>query len=182
MIDGIHPDLEGLTAEDFDEDCIWDTVAMKLISRPTLYKVWNSKLPFDRKLSTDRQKLPLIFIVRTNYRSHLDVRDPDMNNYEIPLPLFSHFIKIYDFKWLPLYVRLTENDRTMFFKLISTEKISLDSHVSNGTNLMLTTAKTAFIYEPVLRVNLNKFHCWFSLYPHRADRPILDIIRLLPNN
>lgn len=187
----IHPDMIGLTTDDFNEDCIWDTVDMKNISRPTLYKIWNSALPINRKLSVNKDNLPLLFVVRTNYRINFEVRNSDPRSYVIntahkgiepeskqPKP----YINIYNFRWLPLYVRLSHNNHSLTFKLVKTEKTSYNTYVSTGTNLLINTAKIGFIYEPIQHVSLDKNHCWFTLYPHRADRPTLEIIRKLPNN
>ena len=188
----IHPDLIGLTTGDFEDDCIWDTVEMRGISRPTLYKIWNSNLPINRKLSADKNSLPLLLIVRTNYRPGAEVRNLDNNSYVINMdrhndenviePKADFYINIYNFRWLPLYTKLTYNNESAVFKLVKTEKISLNTHISNGTNLVVNTAKIAFIYEPIKHVFLDKNHCWFTIYPHRADRPNLVIIRRLPIN
>lgn len=165
---------------------------MRGISRPTLYKIWNSNLPINRKLSADKNSLPLLLIVRTNYRPGAEVRNLDNNSYVINMdrhndenviePKADFYINIYNFRWLPLYTKLTYNNESAVFKLVKTEKISLNTHISNGTNLVVNTAKIAFIYEPIKHVFLDKNHCWFTIYPHRADRPNLVIIRRLPIN
>ena len=176
-----HPDLKGLTLDDFEENCNWDTVDMSFLSKPNYYQIWNSKMPLIRTVSIKNRNLPIYLVARTNYNPGNRIRNMDTKTIDINSVPNKIYIKLFNLKWLPLFTKLVGSEpNNMYFKLVQADCGLLGSHVSHGTNLVITSASTTFVYQPVYKVFLDNNHVWFSLYPQKPNGYELQIIRKLP--
>ena len=140
-------------------------------------------MPLDRTVSIKQRNLPIYLVARTNYKPENIIRNMDTHTIDINSISGKIYIQLFSLNWLPLYTKLIYDDSTrMYFKLVQAENGLLGSYVSYGTNLVVTTASTTFIYEPIYHVFLDKDHVWFSLYPQKPNGYELQVIRKLPPN
>ena len=175
-----HPDLDGLTFDDFSDDCVWDKVALSLIKNCTYYKLWQSSFPIERSISNQFNLNPIILTMYTNIKTHGSIQIRDNSTYVIKNTSTDDYIQIFDFNWLPLAVKLRNTTNVIYLRLMKVTRGTKANGVSTGTGMILSSARTLFTYEPVSSILINKDHCWFSLLPHIENTFNLEIIRKLP--
>ena len=154
---------------------------MSYISTPNYFRIWNSILPPSRIVSTKRGKLPIYFVTRTNCSLTTTIRGMDDGTYVVKQLPDEAYVNLFDFKWLPLYAKLAFGAHfSITFKLVLAQNGLLGSQVSTRTNLVITSASTTFIYEPINEVLLGQKHVWFTLYPGKMGDYDLQIVCKLP--
>ena len=181
-IPAVHPDLDGLSYEDFDEECKWDHVALTFIPNFTYYKLWDSSFPITREISKVSETNPIILTMYTYIRPLIPITYHDSYSYVINAPSNDAYVTVYNFEWLPLGIKLTSGPIRIFLKLTRAQRGTKSSGVATGTGLVLSSARTLFTYEPVKSIRIDKNHCWFSLPPHSESNFNLELIRKLPLN